>query len=87
MGTVFIIEDDAKLAGLLSAYLSKYEYHVVIADDFNNVLEEFKKSAADLVCWMLFCQNMMDFIGVVRYANLRFVQFCSSPQETAGWIR
>jgi len=49
METIFIIEDDAKLAGLLNAYLSKYEYNTIIVDDFNNVLEDFKKSSADLV--------------------------------------
>lgn len=41
METILIIEDDAKLAGLLSAYLSKYDYRTILIDDFTNVLEAF----------------------------------------------
>ncbi|RUT44391.1 response regulator transcription factor [Paenibacillus anaericanus] len=73
METIFIIEDDAKLAGLLSAYLSKYEYHTVIVDDFNNVLEAFKESAADLV---LLDVNLPKYDGFYWCRQIRQSSLC-----------
>ncbi|WP_429371873.1 response regulator transcription factor [Paenibacillus sp. DS2015] len=73
METIFIIEDDAKLAGLLSAYLSKYEYNAIIVDDFNNVLEAFKKSSADLV---LLDVNLPKYDGFYWCRQIRQSSLC-----------
>lgn len=89
METIFIIEDDAKLAGLLSAYLSKYEYHTVIVDDFNNVLEAFKESAADLV---LLDVNLPKYDGFywcrqIRQSSLCPILFISARDSGMDQVR
>ncbi|WP_341960528.1 response regulator transcription factor [Planococcus maritimus] len=38
---IFIVEDDTKIASLLSDTLRKYHYHVETAKDFDRILEEF----------------------------------------------
>ncbi|WP_404337114.1 response regulator [Planococcus rifietoensis] len=38
---IFIVEDDAKIASLLSDTLRKYHYQVETAKDFDRILEEF----------------------------------------------
>lgn len=38
---IFIVEDDTKIASLLSETLRKYHYQVVTAKDFDRILEEF----------------------------------------------
>lgn len=38
---IFIVEDDAKIASLLSDTLQKYHYQVETAKDFDRILEEF----------------------------------------------
>lgn len=73
METIVIIEDDAKLAGLLSAYLSKYEYHTIIIDDFNNVLEAFKENAVDLV---LLDVNLPKYDGFYWCRQIRQSSIC-----------
>lgn len=73
METIFIIEDDAKFAGLLSAYISKYEYNTIIVDDFNNVLEDFKKSSVDLV---LMDVNLPKYDGFYWCRQIRQLSLC-----------
>ncbi|OBZ08996.1 DNA-binding response regulator [Bacillus sp. FJAT-27264] len=73
METIFIVEDDAKLATLLSAYLTKYEFRTVIVDDFNSVLEDFKQSAADLV---LLDVNLPRYDGFYWCRQIRKFSLC-----------
>ncbi|AIQ40306.1 response regulator transcription factor [Paenibacillus sp. FSL R7-0297] len=73
METILIIEDDAKLAGLLSAYLSKYDYHTIIIEDFTNVLEAFKESAAGLV---LLDVNLPKYDGYYWCRQIRQISLC-----------
>ena len=73
METLLIVEDDAKLAGLLSAYLSKYEYQTVIVEDFNNVLETFKESSAELV---LLDVNLPKYDGYYWCRQIRSLSLC-----------
>ncbi|OXM82950.1 response regulator transcription factor [Paenibacillus rigui] len=49
MHTIFIVEDDAKIAGILQEQLNKYGFQASIADDFDRVAESFLASRADLV--------------------------------------
>ncbi|QUL56631.1 response regulator transcription factor [Paenibacillus tritici] len=73
METILIIEDDAKLAGLLSAYLSKYDYRTILIDDFLNVLEAFKASAAGLV---LLDVNLPKYDGYYWCRQIRQISLC-----------
>jgi len=49
MQSIFLVEDDAKLAGLLTSYLNRNGFQVHVVDDFRQVLDDFLKVGADLV--------------------------------------
>lgn len=73
METILIVEDDAKLAGLLSAYLSKYEYRTVVVKDFNAVLECFQENSAELV---LLDVNLPKYDGFYWCRQIRSLSLC-----------
>lgn len=73
METILIVEDDAKLADLLSAYLSKYEFHTVVVEDFNSVLETFEENAPSLV---LLDVNLPRYDGFYWCRQLRKSSLC-----------
>jgi two-component system, OmpR family, response regulator YxdJ len=73
METILIVEDDAKLAGLLSAYLSKYEFRTVIVEDFSRVLETFEESSAELV---LLDVNLPKYDGYYWCRQIRQTSLC-----------
>lgn len=73
METILIVEDDAKLAGLLSAYLSKYEYRTVVVKDFNSVLDSFQESSAELV---LLDVNLPKYDGFYWCRQIRSLSLC-----------
>lgn len=73
MQTIFIVEDDSKLSSLLAGYLEKYEFKVVLADDFGKVLESFQAAQADLV---LLDVNLPKFDGYYWCRLLRSVSHC-----------
>lgn len=49
MHSILLVEDDPKLAELLTSYLNKYEYAVTVPDDFGKVLAAFERARPDLV--------------------------------------
>ncbi|WP_339171784.1 response regulator transcription factor [Paenibacillus sp. FSL H7-0943] len=73
METILIIEDDAKLASLLSTYLSKYGFHTIIVEDFNRVLETFNESSADLI---LLDVNLPKYDGFYWCRQIRTLSLC-----------
>ncbi|ULO06578.1 response regulator transcription factor [Paenibacillus sp. 19GGS1-52] len=73
METILIIEDDAKLAGLLGAYLSKYDFNTILVQDFNSVLETFKECSADLV---LLDVNLPRYDGFYWCRQIRKTSIC-----------
>lgn len=73
METILIVEDDAKLAELLSAYLSKYEFHTVVVEDFNSVLETFQGNPPSLV---LLDVNLPRYDGFYWCRQLRKSSLC-----------
>lgn len=73
METILIVEDDAKLAGLLGAYLSKYDFNTSLVQDFNSVLETFKECSADLV---LLDVNLPRYDGFYWCRQIRKTSIC-----------
>ncbi|WP_025690743.1 response regulator transcription factor [Paenibacillus zanthoxyli] len=73
METILIIEDDAKLAGLLQAYLSKYGFRTAIVEDFSSVLDAFLDSRADLV---LLDVNLPKYDGYYWCRQIRSRSLC-----------
>ncbi|CQR53342.1 response regulator transcription factor [Paenibacillus riograndensis] len=73
MDTILIVEDDAKLADLLDAYLSKYDFRTVVVEDFNRVLETFEQAAPSLV---LLDVNLPRYDGFYWCRQLRKSSLC-----------
>ncbi|OMD86342.1 response regulator transcription factor [Paenibacillus odorifer] len=73
METILIIEDDAKLASLLSTYLSKYGFRTIIVEDFNRVLETSNESSADLI---LLDVNLPKYDGFYWCRQIRSLSLC-----------
>lgn len=46
---ILIVEDDKNIEQILSAELTKWGYQTAVISNFNNVVEEFEKSKADLI--------------------------------------
>lgn len=49
MYRIFIVEDDRTIANALSLHLSRWDYDVVCAEDFKNILDNFASFAPQLV--------------------------------------
>ncbi|MDF9840915.1 MULTISPECIES: response regulator transcription factor [unclassified Paenibacillus] len=73
METILIIEDDTKLAALLSTYLSKYEFRTIIVEDFNRVMETFNESSPNLV---LLDANLPRYDGFYWCRQIRTASLC-----------
>lgn len=69
-----IVEDDTALARELASSLEKWQYNVVLAERFDNILQEFIEKDHIWSCWTLISQVMMDFIGVVSYVKFQMYQ-------------
>ncbi|MBM6387658.1 MAG: response regulator transcription factor [Paenibacillus sp.] len=73
MQSILLVEDDAKLAGLLSSYLNRNGFQVYVVDDFRHVLDEFLKIGADLV---LMDVNLPQFDGYYWCRQIRTHSIC-----------
>ncbi|MDU4695863.1 MULTISPECIES: response regulator transcription factor [Paenibacillus] len=73
MFTILIVEDDAKMAGMLSGHIEKYGYRAVRVNDFGRVLDEFRESAADMV---LLDVNLPKFDGFYWCRQIRGESTC-----------
>lgn len=73
MQKIMIIEDDAKIAGLLQTYIEKYGYDVHKISDFDDVLEGFHAYKPDLV---LLDINLPSFDGFYWCRQIRKDSIC-----------
>lgn len=73
MQKIMIIEDDAKIAGLLQTYIEKYGYDVHKTSDFEDVLDEFHAYKPDLV---LLDINLPSFDGFYWCRQIRKDSIC-----------
>ncbi|GAA4876000.1 response regulator transcription factor [Paenibacillus vulneris] len=71
--TIYIVEDDAKLSGLLRSYVIKYGFEAKETDNFDNVLEGFKASGAHLV---LLDVNLPKYDGFYWCRQIRAHSHC-----------
>lgn len=63
---VFIVEDDEQTAVLLKEYLTKYQYDVVLCENFSNVLEECKSAAPHIIIMDINLPAFDVFLGVKK---------------------
>ncbi|MFS0871189.1 response regulator transcription factor [Paenibacillus xylanilyticus] len=73
MQSILLVEDDAKLAGLLSSYLNRNGFQVHVVEEFRHVLEEFLKIGADLV---LMDVNLPQYDGYYWCRQIRTHSIC-----------
>lgn len=73
MYKILVVEDDVKIAGMLCAAISKYDYEVRVVDNFNDVLESFLKAEVDLV---LMDVNLPKYDGFYWCRQIRARSLC-----------
>lgn len=70
---ILIIEDDAKIAGLLKSHIEKYGYTARSVVDFHHVMDEFREVKPDLV---LLDVNLPMFDGFYWCRKIRSHSIC-----------
>ncbi|MCJ7840140.1 response regulator transcription factor [Lederbergia sp. NSJ-179] len=73
MAKILIIEDDPKIARLLQNHLEKYGYEAVIAEQFDAIVDLFKKVQPELV---LLDINLPSFDGYYWCRQIRKISTC-----------
>lgn len=73
MAKILIIEDDPKIASLLQNHLQKYGYDAVITEDFDAIIDDFKRVQPDLV---LLDINLPSFDGFYWCRQIRQLSTC-----------
>ncbi|MBC6973329.1 response regulator transcription factor [Bacillus sp. Xin] len=73
MVKIMIVEDDPKIAELLSSYIEKYGYRGIVIGDFQRVLDIFLQAKPDLV---LLDINLPSFDGYYWCRQIRAVSTC-----------
>jgi len=70
---VMIVEDDNNIARLLAEYIERYGYEVVVTEEFDDILEVFKKENPSLV---LLDVNLPKFDGYYWCTKIRQISLC-----------
>ncbi len=70
---IMIVEDDNNIARLLAEYIERYGYEVIIAEDFDDILETFKEESPSLV---LLDVNLPKFDGYYWCTKIRQISLC-----------
>lgn len=73
MEKIMIVEDDLKIADYLHTYIEKYDYDVLKADDFENLMDLFRAFHPDLV---LLDINLPRFDGFYWCRQIRLESIC-----------
>ncbi|PEK36426.1 DNA-binding response regulator [Bacillus pseudomycoides] len=73
MVKIMIVEDDPKIAELLSSYIEKYGYQAIVIVDFQRVLDMFLQEKPDLV---LLDINLPSFDGYYWCRQIRAISTC-----------
>jgi len=73
MHKIMIVEDDPKLASLMSTSLAKYGFHPVVIEQFDRVLDQFNAHRPDMV---LLDVNLPSYDGYYWCRQIRSVSTC-----------
>lgn len=73
MEKIMIVEDDPKIAEYLRSYIKKYNYDVVVATDFQHLMDTFRKHDPELV---LLDINLPSFDGFYWCRQIRIESIC-----------
>ncbi|AVP36018.1 response regulator transcription factor [Staphylococcus felis] len=86
---IFMIEDDAQLAQLVASYLAKYDYDVMICEDFKEIDVAIKESQPDLILMDI---NIPFYDGFywcqeIRKTTFIPIMFMSARSEESDQVR
>ena len=84
---VFIVEDDFIIAESLEQELSKWNYEVIVAKQFDNIIDVFHANQPQLVLPISIYRHSMAITGVRRYVRLLMYRLCLLVQEPTIWIK
>ncbi|WP_088102981.1 response regulator transcription factor [Halalkalibacter urbisdiaboli] len=73
MEKIMIVEDDIKIAEYLNSYIGKYEYEVIIAKDFDNIMTTFRHVKPSL---LLLDINLPSYDGYYWCRQVRKESIC-----------
>lgn len=73
MTKILIVEDDPRIRQLLQLHIEKYGYHVVVVQDFHDVLTLFREERPDLV---LLDVNLPRYDGFYWCKKIRLESLC-----------
>ena len=81
--TIFLVEDDATIAGAVASHLRAWGYDCCVAEDFRNVLEEFQRVQPQLVLLdlMLPFYNGFHWCQEIRRVSQVPILFLSSASD------
>src|SRR5699024_6360688 len=70
---IMIVEDDPKIAEYLRVYIEKYNFDVIVATDFEHLMDTFRKHMPELV---LLDINLPSFDGFYWCRQIRLESIC-----------
>lgn len=73
MDRIMIVEDDIKIANHLSAYIEKYGYEVIVAKEFENIIDLFRNARPHL---LLLDINLPSYDGYYWCRQVRKESIC-----------
>ncbi|MBD8007082.1 response regulator transcription factor [Bacillus norwichensis] len=73
MVKIMIVEDDPKIASLLHGHIEKYGFKVILAVEFDHIIDHFKKEKPDLV---LLDINLPNYDGFYWCRQIRTISTC-----------
>ena len=80
------IEDDLVIAESLANKLSKWNYEVHVVDNFEKIMEDFRRVEPQLVLLISIYQHLMASIGAKNAKYLMYL-LCLLVQEQIIWIK
>ncbi len=88
MFKIMIIEDDLTIARTIKDHLSKWDYHVIFATDFKNIMEQFIQFEPQIVLLdvMLPFFNGFYWCGEIRKVSKVPVMFISSANDNMNIV-
>ena len=84
---VFIVEDDFVIAESLEQELSKWNYEVIVAKQFDNIIDVFNANQPQLVLLDINLPTFNGYHWCRRYVRLLMCRLCLLVQEPTIWIK
>ena len=84
---IFIVEDDLVIAESLANELSKWNYEVHVVDNFEKIMEDFRRVEPQLVLLDINLPTLMASIGAKKYEKYLVCLLCLLVQEQIIWIK